>query len=1180
MAVDAARAKSVFLAASDLDDPVMRSEYLDRECGSHADLRARVEALLRANDAAPIKVPDAATVDSADGQPDRQDYADPTARVGALLAGKYKLIEKIGEGGMGSVFMAQQTEPVKRAVALKVVKAGMDSKAVLARFEAERQAVAMMDHPNIAKVFDAGTTDSGRPFFAMELVKGTPITRYCDDHKLSPRERLELFVPVCQAIQHAHQKGVIHRDIKPSNVLVAMYDDQPVPKVIDFGVAKAAGQSLTDRTLMTGFGALVGTPEYMSPEQASLNNLDIDTRSDVYSLGVMLYELLTGTTPVDRKSLGQAALMEILRIVREEEAPRPSTKLSTSDTLPSVAANRGTEPVKLSKLMKGELDWLVLKALEKDRSRRYESAASFAADVQRYLNGEPVQAVPPSLGYRLSTAYRKNRVAVLTIGAFVAVLLLTTGISIQFGLAAKQAEGVAEQRQRDAEQNESKAVRAGEQLQAARDELWTSLYASRTALIRPAWEANRYERVRELLAAQMPSGGQRDLRGFEWHYLDRQINGDLRSVRVPPNDCNFAPLSPDGTRLLRFTSNGDELLLRSFDTSTGREQFAIRYPSDWGYGAWYSPDGKWIVSTVQEKLEPRTIYDKGNLRRWDAATGVEDVKARGIVAGIMPLGGPDAMPAIWHEMPTEKTPATYKCWVGKEIKTIEQPWPGLSDVVALSPDGILLAVSRPADNNKVFLEMIDTRTGKLQAQHGAPTITLRGFELSPRDAAIAFTADSKRLAVAGDNLQVWELMPRRLVVANNHPASKPVFSPDGTRLAYISGPDAMIVDAATGQVRRVIKGHDGGIESVAFTRDGTVLVTAGNEWVKHWDATLDERVPVIPERRDEIRIRPEFSSPSPDGRFAGRFEDPELKVWGLTENSLVVHKMLPPAQRVLPSAPEHTWLPGRCIFSPDSRRVAGAHSTSYGDRQDAWICSLRLWDLDAGRQVMAIERAGAMSQWEFSPDGRLLAAVVHPPGEVMVWDTTAGKHRYTVKLPDGISPAIAFSTDGSRMGAVARERGSLAVRFWDPDTGVEISSTKISFAVEKSRAVTGYVPPAIGPHGKRIAAFANGEFSVWSAESNGRRVELKGAKGLDPNTSRMAFSPDGTRLATASQRGEIKVWDPETGTELLSLRIPAEIVHHLTFTPDGQKIRIVMKTDVGFETRLLDGSPRSRTKQP
>ncbi len=321
-------------------------------------MRQRVEALLQADNdpgaflseakpglggAAPLPPAEAEDGTSAHvpaPQSQTEDHGDPTARVGSVLAGKYKLIEEIGEGGMGSVFMAQQTEPVKRAVAVKVIKAGMDSKAVLARFEAERQALAMMDHPNIAKVLDAGTTDGGRPFFVMELVKGVPITQFCDERKLTPRQRLELFVPVCQAIQHAHQKGIIHRDIKPSNVLVAMYDDRPVPKVIDFGVAKATGPALTDKTLMTGFGAIVGTPEYMSPEQASLNNLDIDTRSDVYSLGVLLYELLTGTTPVDRKSLGKAALLEILRIVREVEPPRPSAKLSDHRH----AAERGRQP--------------------------------------------------------------------------------------------------------------------------------------------------------------------------------------------------------------------------------------------------------------------------------------------------------------------------------------------------------------------------------------------------------------------------------------------------------------------------------------------------------------------------------------------------------------------------------------------------------------------------------------------------------------------------------------------------------------------------------------------------------------------------------------------------------------------------------------------------------------------
>src|SRR5438874_2774254 len=340
MAVDLARAKSLFLAASDLADPDERAAYLNRESGGDLELLERVQGLLRANDASPLPEPEP---------------TDTAALINTVIAGKYKLVEVIGEGGMGDVYMAQQTEPIRRAVAVKVIKAVMDSKAVLARFEAERQALAMMDHPNIARVFDAGATDSGRPFFVMELIKGVPITEFCDTRKLTLRQRLELFVPVCQAIQHAHQKGIIHRDIKPSNVLVALHDDKPVPKVIDFGVAKAIGQPLTERTLHTAFEQVVGTPAYMSPEQATFNQLDIDTRSDVYSLGVLLYELLTGTTPIERERFKQAAILEMLRVVREEEAPRPSTRLSSTEARASIAAVRNSEPASLSKLLRSEL---------------------------------------------------------------------------------------------------------------------------------------------------------------------------------------------------------------------------------------------------------------------------------------------------------------------------------------------------------------------------------------------------------------------------------------------------------------------------------------------------------------------------------------------------------------------------------------------------------------------------------------------------------------------------------------------------------------------------------------------------------------------------------------------------------------------------------------------------------
>src|SRR5438067_737529 len=545
------RANDLFLKAAEMCSPDGRREFLERECAGDPALRAEVEALLEANDRAggflEAPAPAAHLVATVE--------APAVAERPGTTIGPYKLLEQIGEGGFGVVFLAEQQEPMRRKVALKVLKPGMDTRQVVARFEAERQALALMDHPHIAHVFDGGEAASGRPYFVMELVRGIPLTDFCDQNHLPVRQRLELFISVCQAVQHAHQKGVIHRDLKPSNILVTLHDGTPVAKVIDFGIAKAMGQQLTDKTLFTGFAQMIGTPLYMSPEQAELSGLDVDTRSDVYSLGVLLYELLTGTTPLDEERLRGLGYDELRRVILTDEPPKPSTRISTLGAAAvTVSANRQSDPRRLGQAVRGELDWIVMRCLEKDRNRRYESASALASDVQRYLSDESVQACPPTTWYRFRKFARRNRRAVAT--ATAAALVVVTAVT---GLAASTFLITREQRATAKALGDANAAR--DDLERTNERERVEAYFRRIALAHAALSVNDLGGARKLLR-ECPE----DLRGWEWRYL-------MRLCRVYPvvirgeKAIHGVVLSSNGERL---ASTGGDGAVRVWDSKTGK----------------------------------------------------------------------------------------------------------------------------------------------------------------------------------------------------------------------------------------------------------------------------------------------------------------------------------------------------------------------------------------------------------------------------------------------------------------------------------------------------------------------------------------------------------------------------------------------------------------------------------
>lgn len=1112
-------ARTILRTVTEMSDPIERERYLVRACRNNPALFANVKSLMQEDpdeQCPPPEEEEDSTSSAATGfapagfgalptqqDDDSQKHAAasplgsstnnlPPELTPDSMIGPYKVREPLGEGGMGIVYIAEQTRPVKRLVALKIIKPGMDTKQVIARFEAERQVLAMMDHPNIAKIFDAGMVGArpewkpapdvmresdltiptgaaddhagkGLPYFAMELVKGKPITEFCDDQEMQTRERLELFATVCRAVQHAHHKGIIHRDLKPSNVLVELHDVSPVPKIIDFGVAKAINQRLTEETVYTHFSQLIGTPMYMSPEQAQLSGLDVDTRSDVYSLGVLLYVLLTGAAPFEKQELQRKSLDEMLRHIREVDPPRPSQKISTlnAELASTVSNSRGTDRRNLAMSLKRELDWIVMKALEKDRSRRYQSAAALALDIENYLHNEPVLACPPSISYRLRKYAMRHR----TLISSAALVLLTAIIGVVFSIGyARKAYHAKLESDRSLLIAEGAAADA----EKARSESQAMLYAASMKLAADAVETGDTPRATQLIERNHPNTGEPDRRGLEWYMLDKFVrpppqlfiereglitdsNEDLVDREYWISDIK---ISPDGHWMAANDPNGS---IQIYETQEFSPSERIATQGQAVNGLAWSPDGdqlaaackdgrificnfpfdnqpRWIeahdgeAKSVVFDPESRTIYSCGDdhlAKQFDLATGKLErefrIHSRAVEQLSLSHNG-----RFLATVSSDQSLAIWNVENGKLLHHV-QPSNGRMVCVAFSPDDRLIA----AGSIYGFLHVVDAKSGKMWQYP----------RLVDGVGAVAFLNGWIAIADRGGAIQI--MAATDLFTRGKRLSSRPL-------MRWIA--------------------HQGRAEALAFCNDGRQLISGGR-----------------------------------DGRL--RAWKPELSG---------TYWQIGPAEEQF--------------------------DLSFGTNQQVFVAgtSLSIWDLRTQRSILEFGKAD--SSWELvecSPDGLYLAAARR--GEVALFDTKTRDRLNSWAVDPHLDPHRMAISDDGRMIAMSDFAEKEFVRlFYRGD-------------VQPVRLLPALTCNALdfSPDGKWLAAGHLNDTKLFSLEEHRAPVPFKGHS---DTLSGVAFSPDGKWLATVSHDRLLKVRSFPDLELKFSVVAHRDWVRHVAYTADGRTI--------------------------